>query len=639
MSQIPKGSNPQESVKNENYISVLKKENSELDNKLKKVNQLVSQLKSKISENEKEKNLILTVSNKKELDLQNIKKQLEQTKSKVDELKNKNKQELLNLANQNDFLKNKSEMDINTIAELQQKITNLEFKLKSSSSTSNTKKFPVLFNTHNFSLVLEGGAQKNEKNGNTSLTDILKLKFENKNDNLFLTGRNELIEMKENNEQLNEQLILLQNELAKHQKDKNNLNLELEKYNLEKEKLMENLNKKNELLNTKMTQENQLNNNLMKQLIENKKIQTSLDNIIIKCKNLEKDKNELENVILEQEKKVNELSTSIKKAIEVLNLKNSELNNNKLYIKNLEDIIRDLNKEFHNMRIKKKKDSSREIEKLKYQLAKLQKENQKLMEYNSNINNKSNNDIQKIYEFIPSQKNHILSRNIQKQDKNDYSRYGMKKSKLKTRLNSNHTNSRIISSAIDISGFRSVHKRKNQDNLIRINLNKRNNFKKLYEQNYELSPIKHNVYGNFNRSKNLNIINLNNIRIKNLGNLKYNKSVLNVHNLKNKIDSFGSNYEIKRLDKELNKKIEKAALKRIKIKNMNSLNFQENVSDYKISNNENTNQNTNQTKSSSSNLIKLKNNNEFSINEKAEKEKIEEFKNWLQQIVSNIESQ
>jgi hypothetical protein len=293
------------------------------------------------------------------------------------------------------------------------------------------------------------------------------------------------------------------------------------------------------------------------------------------------------------------------------------------------------------MRIKKKKDSSREIEKLKYQLAKLQNENQKLMEYNSNNNNKNINDIQKIYEFIPTQKNYVLSRNIRKKDKNDYSRYGygLKRAKLKSRLNSNHTNSRIISSAIDISGFRSVHKRKNPDNIIRINLNKRNNFQKLYEQNYELSPIKNKVFGNFNRSKNLNIINLNNIRIKNLGNLKYNKSVLNVHTLKNKLDSISSNYEIKQLDKELNKKIEKAALKRIKIKNMNSLNFQENVSDNKISNNENTNQNTNQTKSSSSNLIKLKNNNEFSINEKAEKEKIEEFKNLLQQIVTNIESQ
>ena len=626
MSQIPKGSNPQESVKNENYISVLKKENSELDNKLKKVNQLVSQLKSKISENEKEKNLILTVSNKKELDLQNIKKQLEQTKSKVDELKNKNKQELLNLANQNDLLKNKSEMDINTIAELQQKITNLEFKLKSSSSTSNTKKFPVLFNTHNFSLVLEGGAQKNEKNGNTSLTDILKLKFENKNDNLFLTGRNELIEMKENNEKLNEQLILLQSELAKHQKDKNNLNLELEKYNLEKEKLMENLNKKNELLNTKMTQENQLNNNLMKQLIENKKIQTSLDNIIIKCKNLEKDKNELENVILEQENKVNELSTSIKKAIEVLNLKNSELNNNKLYIKNLEDIIRDLNKEFHNMRLKKKKENSMEVEKLKIQLEKLQRENQKLMEYNN-----KNIEAKKVYEFIPSQNsNYALSRN--NKDKN---KSGLKKIKIKTRLNSNQTKSRIISSAMDISGFNSVQKRKNQD-LIRLQLNKKKQFKKLYDQNFELSPIKSNIYGNFNRSKNLNIINLNNIKIKNLGNLKYNKSVLNIHKFKNINDD---NNEINQINKELNRNIEKAAIKKLKIKNINTLNTQDNVSDYKISNNENTSKNyINQTKSSPSNLIKLKNNNEISIKEQAEKEKIEEFKNFLQQIVSDIES-
>ena len=631
MSQIPKGSNPQESVKNENYISVLKKENSELDNKLKKVNQLVSQLKSKISENEKEKNLILTVSNKKELDLQNIKKQLEQIKSKVDELKNKNKQELLNLANQNDFLKNKSEMDINTIAELQQKITNLEFKLKSSSSTSNTKKFPVLFNTHNFSLVLEGGAQKNEKNGNTSLTDILKLKFENKNDNLFLTGRNELIEMKENNEKLNEQLILLQNELAKHQKDKNNLNLELEKYNLEKEKLMENLNKKNELLNTKMTQENQLNNNLMKQLIENKKIQTSLDNIIIKCKNLEKDKNELENVILEQENKVNELSTSIKKAIEVLNLKNSELNNNKLYIKNLEDIIRDLNKEFHNMRLKKKKENSMEVEKLKIQLEKLQRENQKLMEYNN-----KNIDAKKVYEFIPSQNsNYALSRNNKKKDKFDKNKSGLKKIKIKTRLNSNQTKSSIISSAMDISGFNSVQKRKNQD-LIRLQLNKRKQFKKLYDQNYELSPIKSNIYGNFNRSKNLNIINLNNIKIKNLGNLKYNKSVLNIHKFKNINDD---NNEINQINKELNRNIEKAAIKKLKIKNINTLNTQDNVSDYKISNNENTSKNyINQTKSSVSNLIKLKNNNEISIKEQAEKEKIEEFKNFLQQIVSDIES-
>ena len=99
----------------------------------------------------------------------------------------------------------------------------------------------------------------------------------------------------------------------------------------------------------------------MKQLVENKKIKCSLDNIKIKCKNLEKDKKELEDVILEQENKVNELSSSVKNIIEMMNKKNSEITNNKIYIKNLEETIRDLNKEFRNMRLKKNKENSKEI--------------------------------------------------------------------------------------------------------------------------------------------------------------------------------------------------------------------------------------------------------------------------------------
>ena len=353
MSSSQNGPNTLGSMRNENYLNVLKNENIELDNKLKKVNQLVSKLKIQIAENEKEKNKILTTSNQKELDLQNIKKQLEQTKSQVDELKNKNKEKIISLTNQNDLLKNNAEMNTNTIAELQQKITDLEFKLKSNPSNSK-KKFLFLANAHNCSLAFEGSPQKNYT---SSLPDIIGIKFENKsdnkNDNLFLTGRNELIEMKENNQKLLEQLNILQEELDKHQSDKNNLNSELEKYNKEKKDLMDNLNKKDEIINSKMNQENELNSNLMKQLIENKKIKSSLDNIKIKCKNLEKDKKELEDVILEQENKVNELSSSVKKIIEMMNIKNSEINNNKIYIKNLEETIRDLNKEFRNMRIKK----------------------------------------------------------------------------------------------------------------------------------------------------------------------------------------------------------------------------------------------------------------------------------------------
>ena len=229
MSSTQKGANNNSlgGIKNENYINVLKNENLELDNKLKKVNQLVSKLKLQISENEQEKNKILTTSNQKELDLQNIKKQLEQAKSKVDELKNKNKEEMQSLANQNDLLKNNSEMNLNTIAELQQKITELELKLKSSSS-SNSKKFPHLSNMHNYSMVLEASPKKNSI---SSLPDIIGIKLDNKNenkdDNLFLTGRNELIEMKESNQKLLEQLNILQDELNKHKSEKNNMNIEL----------------------------------------------------------------------------------------------------------------------------------------------------------------------------------------------------------------------------------------------------------------------------------------------------------------------------------------------------------------------------------------------------------------------------
>ena len=319
-------------IKNENYITILKNENVELDNKLKKVNQLVSKLKQQISENEQEKNKILTTSNQKELDLQNIKKQLEEAKFKVDELKNKNKEEISSLENQNNLLKNNSEINLNTIAEMQQKITDLELKLKSSTKHNTSKKFLILSNIHNCSMALD--ATKN-KNIVTPLPNILGMKLENKDDNFFLTGRNELIEIKENNQKLLQQLNILQEELNKHKIDKNNLNIELEKYNKEKKDLIDKLNNKDEILNNKINQENELNNNLIKQLVENQKIKSNLDNIQIKFKTLEKDKKELEDVILEQENKVNELSSSVKQIIEIMNKRNHEIINNKIYIKNI----------------------------------------------------------------------------------------------------------------------------------------------------------------------------------------------------------------------------------------------------------------------------------------------------------------
>ena len=229
-------------VKNENYINVLKNENNELDNKLKKVNELVSKLKSQITENEQEKNLLITTSNQKDKDIEAIKKQLEKTKSQIDELKDQNKNKLSSLESQNDILQKNKEMNYNTIAELQQKITDLEFKLKSSSLLN--KKFSILSGGHNFSLAIQSSQKKSNEEG---LPDIISLKnSENKLDNndFFLTGRNELLEMKENNKKLKEQLELLQNELNKHENDKKNMMKELEQYNEEKNSLLNTISKK-----------------------------------------------------------------------------------------------------------------------------------------------------------------------------------------------------------------------------------------------------------------------------------------------------------------------------------------------------------------------------------------------------------
>ena len=608
-------------IKNENYITILKNENVELDNKLKKVNQLVSKLKQQISENEQEKNKILTTSNQKELDLQNIKKQLEEAKFKVDELKNKNKEEISSLENQNNLLKNNSEINLNTIAEMQQKITDLELKLKSSTKHNTSKKFLILSNIHNCSMALD--ATKN-KNIVTPLPNILGMKLENKDDNFFLTGRNELIEIKENNQKLLQQLNILQEELNKHKIDKNNLNIELEKYNKEKKDLIDKLNNKDEILNNKINQENELNNNLIKQLVENQKIKSNLDNIQIKFKTLEKDKKELEDVILEQENKVNELSSSVKQIIEIMNKRNHEIINNKIYIKNLEETIRELNKEFKSMRIKKESNNSKEIIRLKNQLEKLKKENMKLLGYNQTIETHRNNG------YIPIKNQIIISRN---KNNNSEIENNHRYKKIKIRhnvLKNNQNTNRIIPSAMNIANFASNQRLNNDNKLIQMYIDK----KRVYQRGYNYISPEKNRYGNFNGNKNLNIINLNNIKIKNLGKLKYNKSVLYLHRLKNNIDNISSinRYnDIKFNSKEptnINK--EKILFHKINIKNVPS------VSDDKTTNTENTNMRNNllQTKSTVSNLVKLKENS----NEVVEKEKIQEFKNLLQQIVSDIEN-
>ena len=399
---------------------------------------------------------------------------------------------------------------------------------------------------------------------------------------------------------------------------------------------MDNLNKKNEILNNKKNEENQLNNNLMKQLMENKKIKNNLDNITIKCKNLEKDKKELEDVILEQEIKVNELSSSVNKIIEMMNQKNTEITNNKLYIKNLEETIKDLNREFYNMRMKKKKENSKEIVKLRTQLASLKKENQKLLEQNNQNIDKNNESIRN-YEFIPvKSKKHSVSRNHQIMNEMN-NRQGLKKIRIKSNIHSGDTSNRQFSNVMDSSTFLNKQSRKNKDDIIRLQINRKKHNQKLY--NYNLTPFKKRGIHDFNGNKNLNIINLNNIKIKNLGNLKYNKSVLNLQKLNHHMENTPNINDMNKYNNDIKLDSAESPVRKIKLKKINSIIYPLTASDDRTSNTENTNKNNIfQTKSTVSNLNKIKDNKDIINNEKVEKDKIQEFKNLLQQIVSDIES-
>ena len=621
-----------QSVKNENYINILKNENTELDNKLKKVNELVSKLKTQITENEQEKNLLITSSYQKDKDLESIKKQLKQTKYQVNEIKNQNQNKLSLLVNQNNILQKNKELNSNTIAELQQKIAELELKLKSSSIIN--KKFSILSSGHNFSFGIQGIQKKSSNEGLPEILNIKNTEMKNNND-IFLTGRNELIEMKENNQKLQEQLEALQNELNKHETDKINMMKELEQYNKEKNSLLNSLNEKNEQINGKLNKENELNNNLMKQLIENKKIKNNLDNIKIKCQNLEKNKKELEDVIFQQENKVNELSSSVQKIVNIVKIKNIELNNNKIYINNLEETIKDLNKEFHQMRLKKKKENTQEITNLKNQLENLKKEYQKLIAYNNNIGLN-----RQLFNYNHISNNHIISRNY---NINNYNNNGNKKIKIKMCLN-NNPNSGLSYSALNISNILNIkeHKGKRVKSQKIIHKNEFN-----YDLNYDMNQKNFNSSNknNFFRKNNetnlyqLNNLNMNNIRIKKTGIIRYNSNFNSIKQ-QNKVNnkSFGSNSSLQILKGyKFNNDLVGVNSKKRKIKKIRSIALRHKLVDNKklesIFDGSNDNNNIiNKT----SDLLKKKKG--IAEKERIEKQKIEEFKNLLDQIMNDIEN-
>ena len=411
-------------LKSENYLSSLQNENSHLNIEIKKLNDIVLRLKSQISNYEVEKKNLITNTNKKENDLKDLKKKLIQTKNEVEELKKKldsnkivQKKDFEELKNQNDILqKNKNENQI-LLVQLQNKITDLEFQLKSKESQKNFFINP-LKNDKNITLSISPSAKKFETNDRSYMQDIINDDetyhnlIKNKNNNiinnndLFLTGKNELIEMKEINEKLNVELFELKKEIDLNKAEKDKLNLQLEKLKEEHNELLNILRKKNLEINNKLNQQSQLNNDLISQLNKNQQMKKNFENIKIKYSVLTRTKRELEDVIFLQENKVQELSSNVEKVSNIIKLKDKEIRDKKSYIHNLEDTIKKLNSEFKIFRNQKNKEAQKKINLLKLQISSLKKEYQ-----NNEINNNSNFNINNNYYNISNKHSIINYRN------------------------------------------------------------------------------------------------------------------------------------------------------------------------------------------------------------------------------------
>ena len=131
-------------LKTENYLISLQNENTYLNAEIKKLNDIVNKLKSQLTNFETEKKNLISNTTKKENDLKEVKNKLSQTKKEVEDLKQKinlnqndQKKSVEELKAQNDILQKYKNENQTLLVQLQNKITDLEFQLKSKESQKN----------------------------------------------------------------------------------------------------------------------------------------------------------------------------------------------------------------------------------------------------------------------------------------------------------------------------------------------------------------------------------------------------------------------------------------------------------------------------------------------------------------------
>ena len=170
-------SKKQEIIHIESPLIILKNQNTSLGEELNKINNLITKLKAQIAKNEQEKNTLITNNQKKEKDLQEIMKTLEDSKSQLKELElqeqnlkpEQNNQ--INTDNNNKKIEENCVDDDNITIELKKKITELELKLK----LSEKKIFTSLMEGKGSWLEIKN----NEKDRNQFVNNNINIKFNN----------------------------------------------------------------------------------------------------------------------------------------------------------------------------------------------------------------------------------------------------------------------------------------------------------------------------------------------------------------------------------------------------------------------------------------------------------------------------
>ena len=453
----------------ESPLSILKLENNNLNNELKLINNLITKLKSENLKTEQEKSLLLSNNKKIDNNLIEIKKQLDDYNNQLIELKNKEKEKEINI--------NTQSLDNNKqILEMQNKITDLELRLK----LSEQKIFAPLEEGKNscFEII---NKEKNLDNSNEVIEELNKAKIMNQN----LIEK--IKEQKKNFENVSN--------------EKNNIIKQLNEYNKDKKKLEILIGKKEEDINQISNKENKLKRNISIQTNENMKIKNNINIIKTKCNNLIKEKYNLEDIVIKQEEKINGLNKSINEVRHIMNIKDNEISKDKIYIKNLKDVINDLKKEYKHKNIKKNKNlnQNKGLFNLRIKLNDLKNQGQNIININNinNINNKNyfyNNSINNLYKINigknPKYNNKMNIRYRNEKNNNSFLRridpknnmYFSKNTKNYYEINTSQKNKslpnveRSTKRPKDIQIYKII---KNKNKLI---LNKRKNFNFLEEQ-------------------------------------------------------------------------------------------------------------------------------------------------------------